>query len=98
MAANPADTYGSFEEVNDRLNQIVAAVADENLPLDEALALYEEAVNLGLRGSDLLEENIQAYDEGHGDKAAEEGAENQTDSSASDPADQGEQSIQADAQ
>ncbi len=35
-------------------------MSDDELALDDALALYEEAVGLGLRASDLLEENIEA--------------------------------------
>lgn len=53
--------YETFDEVKHRLDEIVEAVADDSLPLDEALALYEEAASLGLRASDLLEENIEAY-------------------------------------
>lgn len=72
-------TYDTFEELNTRLKEIVEAVGDESLPLDDALALYEEAVTLGLRASDLLEENIQAHeaqeardaDEGPADVAAQ---------------------------
>lgn len=41
----------SFEEVKRRLDEIVDAVADDDLPLDDALKLYEEAVQLGLRAS-----------------------------------------------
>ena len=41
----------SFEEVKRRLDEIVDAVADDDLPLDDALKLYEEAVQLGLRVS-----------------------------------------------
>jgi exodeoxyribonuclease VII small subunit len=52
------ESYESFESVKERLDQIVEAVSDEELPLDEALSLYEEAVGLGLRASDLLEEGI----------------------------------------
>ena len=52
------ESYESFESVKKRLDQIVEAVSDEELPLDEALSLYEEAVGLGLRASDLLEEGI----------------------------------------
>lgn len=66
-------SYDTFEEVNARLNEIVQAVADDSLPLDEALSLYEEAVNLGLRGGDLLEENIQAYDEQTADRDQTDG-------------------------
>lgn len=57
----------SFEEVKGRLDEIVEAVSDENISLDDALKLYEEAVQLGLRASSLLEENLQEsnalYDE-----------------------------------
>ena len=35
-------------------------MSSDELELDAALALYEEAVGLGLRASDLLEENIEA--------------------------------------
>ena len=52
------ESYGSFEELNSRLDQIVEAVNDKDLPLDQALSLYEEAVGLGLRASDLLEQGI----------------------------------------
>lgn len=54
------ESYDSFESVKERLDEIVEAVGDEELSLDDALALYEEAVGLGLRASDLLEENIDA--------------------------------------
>ena len=49
---------GSFEEIQNRLQEIVDAVSDDTLPLDDALSLYEEAVQLGLRASTLLEEGI----------------------------------------
>ncbi len=60
MASN---NYDSFEDVKARLDEIVEAVSDDSLPLDDALALYEEAVSLGLRASDLLEQNIDARKE-----------------------------------
>ena len=52
------ESYGSFEELKSRLDDIVEAVNDKDLPLDQALSLYEEAVGLGLRASDLLEQGI----------------------------------------
>lgn len=52
------ESYGSFEELKSRLDEIVQAVNDKDLPLDQALSLYEEAVGLGLRASDLLEQGI----------------------------------------
>ena len=52
------ESYESFESVQGRLDEIVDAVGNDDLSLDEALNLYEEAVGLGLRASDLLEEGI----------------------------------------
>lgn len=60
MDSKPAEGYESFEDLKVRLDEIVEAVSDDDLPLDEALELYEEAVALGLRASDLLEEGIEA--------------------------------------
>ena len=53
------ESYDSFGAVKTRLDEIVDAVSDDELALDDALALYEEAVGLGLRASDLLEDNIE---------------------------------------
>lgn len=53
---------GSFEAVRNRLDEIVEAVNAEGVSLDEALALYEEAVKLGLSACDLSEqEALEAY-------------------------------------
>ncbi len=60
--------YETFEDLKARLDEIVAAVSDDTMPLDDALALYEEAVSLGLRATDLLEENIEQQ---HLDKTAD---------------------------
>lgn len=59
----PNSSYDTFDDLKVRLDEIVGAVQDESLPLDKALALYEEAVSLGLRASDLLEENIETQRE-----------------------------------
>ena len=56
------ESYASFDQVKARLDEIVDAVGSSEMPLDEALSLYEEAVGLGLRASELLEENIEARD------------------------------------
>ena len=50
----------TFEDIKARLDEIVAAVSDEELPLDEALSLYEEAVGIGLTASRIVEEWIAA--------------------------------------
>lgn len=49
---------GGFEEIKARLDEIVDAVSDDELPFDEALYLYEEAVGLGLQASRIMEEGI----------------------------------------
>ena len=62
-----------------RIDEIVDAVADDDLPLDDALKLYEEAVQLGLRASSLLEENLQEnnalYDEERSEDVQDAGEE-----------------------
>ena len=59
----------TFEDVRARLDEIVDAVNAEGISLDDALALYEEAVKLGLAACDLSEEEALA-----GDAAGIEGA------------------------
>ena len=57
------DHLQDFEAIKMRLEEIVEAVSDESIPLDDALDLYEEAVELGMRVSDVLEDDI-VVDEG----------------------------------
>lgn len=52
--------YASFEDVRARLDEIVDAVNAEGVSLDDALALYEEAVKLGLSACDLSEQDIES--------------------------------------
>ena len=68
------ESYGSFEELKSRLDEIVEAVNDKDLPLDQALSLYEEAVGLGLRASDLLEQGIDEAPAGLADDSAQPAA------------------------
>ena len=49
----------SYDQVRDRLHEIVEAVSAPGISLDEALALYEEAVKLGLSACDLSEEGAE---------------------------------------
>ena len=51
-----------YSDVNGRLKQIIEEVSDENLPLDDALDLFEEAVRLGMEASTLMEEDMAARD------------------------------------
>lgn len=75
------EEYDSFTEIKARLDEIVAAVSDESLPLEEALTLYEEAAKLGLRVSALIE---QSDGEGAAAKASEDAAELQDSEGATD--------------
>ncbi len=54
-------TGRTFEDMQQRLEQIVDEVAAEDISLDDALKLYEEAVKLGLAACDLSETDVEAY-------------------------------------
>ncbi|MEC4273482.1 exodeoxyribonuclease VII small subunit [Adlercreutzia sp. R25] len=57
-----ADEQGrTFEDVHGRLAEIVDAVSDADISLDDALKLYEEAVKLGLSACDLSEQDLDAF-------------------------------------
>ncbi len=61
--AEEVQPSNQFESVKLRLQEIADAVSDENISLDDALDLYEEAVSLGLQASDLLEVGIVVEEE-----------------------------------
>lgn len=48
----------TFEESKARLEEIANLVEDPAISLDEALALYEEAVKIGLHACDVSEQDI----------------------------------------
>ena len=54
------DAYETYDDVRARLDEIVDEVNAEGVGLDDALALYEEAVKLGLLACDLSEEGALA--------------------------------------
>ena len=68
---NSTQSQDSFESLKKRLEEIAEAVGDESMALDDALDLFEEAVALGLRATDLLEDGInideESLDEQDGD-------------------------------
>lgn len=72
-----------FESLKERLDQIVEAVKDDDLPIEQALSLYEEAVSLGLKASSLLEESVFPHEDAD-DNAQSTGATSapQSDSSS----------------
>lgn len=75
-----------YSQLKERLDQIVEAVSDEGISLDDALSLYEEAVKLGSKASALIEEDISAKTAEELEKAL---AAEQADGEASAPADAG---------
>ncbi|MDO5358741.1 hypothetical protein DMP07_05080 [Slackia faecicanis] len=48
-------TRSGFAAIRDRLDEIAAQVRDDAMPLDAALDLYDEAVKLGMKATELLE-------------------------------------------
>ena len=54
--------HDSVDEIKARLKAILAQVEDPNLPMDEILALYEEAVKLGSKVGEVVEGNISEED------------------------------------
>ena len=75
------DHLQDFEAIKTRLEEIVEAVSDESIPLDDALDLYEEAVELGMRVSDVLEDDIEVDEAA---LAGEDAGEQTQDSESSD--------------
>ena len=53
MASEPVE---SFEELFQRLEQAVGKLEEGGLPLDEALALYEEGMRLAQRCQEMLDQ------------------------------------------
>lgn len=74
QSAEPIQT--SFGMVTGRLSEIADCMEDDQLSLDDALDLLEEAVALGMKASTMLDEDMAARD------AAEEEAEEQADAEA----------------
>lgn len=50
-----AKTEETFADIRDRLEEIATQVKGDDVPLDAALDLYDEAVKLGMRATELLE-------------------------------------------
>ena len=64
-ASKPHDarSEASFEEAVERLEQIVRRLESENLPLEDALALFEEGVNLSRTSQHKLEQAERRVEE-----------------------------------
>ncbi len=60
----------AFTQIRDRLDEIATQVRDDDMPLDAALDLYDEAVKLGMKATELLE----TLDASDSDAPSSEGA------------------------
>lgn len=56
MARGNAADIKTFAEARSRLEEIVKLVRDKELPLDKSLDLFEEAIELGNRCADLIDD------------------------------------------
>jgi len=54
------ETYDTFDAVRGRLGAIADEVNAEGVSLDEAIALFDEAVKLALQACDMSEEDAEA--------------------------------------
>ena len=59
-----------FTQIRDRLDEIATQVRGDDKPLDAALDLYDEAVKLGMKATELLE----TLDASDSDAPSSEGA------------------------
>lgn len=86
----------TFSAIRDRLEEISNQVRGDDVPLDAALDLYDEAVKLGMRATELLEafdpSELSAEGEASAAAAAPSGA---SDSPAVDAAGAGESAASA---
>ena len=83
MAAPRTDAH-DLKAVKSRLDAIVEAVNDDTISLDDALSLYEEAVKLGMKASEIMEADLIGPADG------EPAADAPQDAPASAPANGGE--------
>ena len=60
MTDNAQETASEFDVLKGRLDQIVEEIGSDGISLDDALTLYEEAVNIGLAACDVSESGIGA--------------------------------------
>lgn len=52
------DAQQGYNQIKQRLDEILLAVQDKDISLDDALTYYEEAVNLGLAASKALDDPV----------------------------------------
>lgn len=57
-APEPPRELKDYEKIESRLKEIEQTITTENLDMDESLKLYEEAVDLGMKASQTIENNV----------------------------------------
>lgn len=55
---NTQDDKSSFQAIQDRIFEIADIVDGEDISIDEALSLYEEAVKLGMQACNVSEQDL----------------------------------------
>ena len=63
-----------YEQIEGRLKEIEKKITTENLDMDESLELYEEAVNLGMKASQTIENNVLVNNDADVEEDADEGS------------------------
>lgn len=56
----PVREMKDYESISERLNEIEHKISSEDVDMEESLKLYEEAVNLGMKASETIENNVLA--------------------------------------
>ncbi len=69
-----SETQTGFDEIKQRLEEIVDQVSRDDIALDDALTLYEEAVKLGIAACDASELDVKAAEAEVGDEAQTQSA------------------------
>jgi cytosine/adenosine deaminase-related metal-dependent hydrolase len=55
MANNKATAYKTFDDITERLDEIVTQVRDKETSLERSLDLFDEAIALGSRAVDMVD-------------------------------------------
>ena len=56
MAKVDISSYGTYDEITKRLDEIVAAVRDKDTSLEHSLDLFDEAIELGSKAVDMVDD------------------------------------------
>lgn len=64
----PPRELKEYEKIESRLKEIEHTITTENLDMDESLKLYEEAVDLGMKASQTIENNVLVNNDNQSDE------------------------------